>query len=125
MSYHADRIRDDIERVASGDFEAIRDDLSKFAAAVANQGDAVSRLLVAHTTEFEKVWDEVSDQGDEIVALSNRIQGVTNIAVTEADLRDHTEAVWSMVADALDDLRAEVLEATATPFNPPEAPHAA
>lgn len=99
-------MRDDIERAASGDFAGILDEFAKLADSVNRHGDGVARLLMEHNAELAKLWDEVGEHGDSILALSNRIQGVANAAALSSEL---------------DDLRAEVREATATPFDPPPA----
>jgi len=109
---HADRISDDIERVATGDFASILDELGKLTENMHRVGDAQSRLLMEHNGELAKLWDEIAalrdEHHDNLSALSNRLQAFGDAAAMRTELAD---------------LRAEVAEATATPFNPPEARH--
>ena len=88
------------------DVDGLRDDLAKFADSVNRQGDAVSRLLLEHNTEFVKLWDDSASLRDDLHALANRVESLFQAMATSADL---------------DDLRLEVRDALTTPFDPPEA----
>jgi hypothetical protein len=79
--------------------DALRRDLDSY-------NDTVARF-VSSTAESFAVHDGlVSELRDDLHGVANRVESLTQAAATRADL---------------DDLRLEVLEATATPFNLPEA----
>lgn len=104
MGNQADRLRDLIHEVAEGELGGIA--IGPALAAIADLGDTQNRAINA-------LFDAVADHGDAILALSNRIEGTVQ----------HGKALAEVMATRadLDDLRLEVREATATPFDPPEA----
>ena len=110
MGHNADRMRDEIHRVATGDMESVLGELGKLAESITRHADAQNRLLLGHSGEIAAIWEEIADLRDEhhsdISALSNRLHAFGDAAAMRSDL---------------DDLRLEVMEAVSTPFDPPEA----
>ncbi len=111
MTNHADRMRDDIHQVASGDLAAVVEALNDVAQAFQSHSDVSSRLLLNHNTELAKLWDGIAELRDDLHdaehALGNRIESLMQSAATLQD-----------IDDAKVDMRDEIAAATATPFDP-------
>jgi hypothetical protein len=107
VSNQADRIRELIEEVAAGELDAGGHELVPVLRAIGDLDLAQSRALGA-------LFDAVSDHGDAILALSNRIEGAIQQGVALAEVM----ATGSDLEDAKVELREVIAEATATPFDP-------
>ena len=125
----AERDHREYHGVATSGFDDVRDDLAKFAESVNRQGDAVSRLLMAHNGELAKIWDEIAALRDafldDVRALSNRIEAVSKQLDREGDNIAASFALRSDVGDLRAEMLDRIAEATATPFDPPEDNRAA
>lgn len=63
---------------------------------------AIERLMETQGRALAAIFDQVAEHGDELLALHGRVDAIRDYMATRADL---------------DDLRLEVREATATPFD--------
>jgi hypothetical protein len=89
-------------------FNGLRDDLARTFEAIARQGASVAAFSEAVTAQLDQIWTQLTEHGDAIVALSNRIQGLTDAAALRSEL---------------DDLRLEFMEVRGdvAALTPPEA----
>lgn len=99
MSSNADRMRDLIHEAAAEPGTArLAADFQRAFDRITGYTDTTTRAITDVLGMVERIWDELSEHGDEIVKLSSRMDA----AALRSDL---------------DDLRLEVLDATAPEAN--------
>lgn len=109
MSYNADRMRELISDTAAVD-QHVMDVVLEMADALDHYTEAVNRMATAAERRFQDDARLIGELRDDLHAVVYRVERLGDAFALRSEL---------------DDLRAEVIERTATPFDPREDDHAA
>lgn len=77
------------------DSDSLREDIARIAESFAHYAQASGRAVGSHDLEIRRLWEDRAELRDELHALANRLEALTNFVVS-----DPAEVAAKIVTDA-------------------------